>query len=166
MVLGVLVLTQSLCHAADATGVLRGNTVVVPARSFCNQFGVSLAWNGASERATAQTKQARLVLRIAAVYGEPMTQQHARELAATIAGWAAVRYLAGQASKLVPGPGWVVSGAVAAAGTWAIGRTAVAYFESGKQLTPPQLRALYRRLVRSRAADKQKTPGGECDKSI
>jgi small GTP-binding protein len=101
--------------------------------------------------------QARLVLRIAAVYGEPMTQQHARELAATIAGGAAVRYLAGQASKLVPGPGWVVSGAVAAAGTWAIGRTAVAYFESGKQLTPPQLRALYRRLVRSRAADKEDT---------
>jgi small GTP-binding protein len=94
--------------------------------------------------------QARLVLRIAAVYGEPMTQQHARELAATIAGGAALRYLAGQASKLIPGPGWVVSGAIAAAGTWAIGRTAMAYFESGKRLTPEQLRALYRRLVRRR----------------
>jgi small GTP-binding protein len=102
--------------------------------------------------------QARLVLRIAAVYGEPMTHQHAKELAATIAGGAALRYLAGQASKLLPGPGWVASGAIAAAGTWAIGRTAVAYFESGKRLTPAQLRALYRRLVRRRMAEEQ-APG-------
>ncbi|MBI5955378.1 MAG: GTP-binding protein [Chloroflexi bacterium] len=96
--------------------------------------------------------QVRLVLRIAAIYGEPMTADHARELVATIATGVFLRYLAQAAAKALPGPGWAISGGIAGAGTWAIGQVAVEYFESGKQLSPAQLQSLYRRLTRKGGA--------------
>jgi small GTP-binding protein len=92
--------------------------------------------------------QARMVLRLAAIYGESMTANHARELITTVAGGLALRYLAEEAAKVIPGPGWLASGGIAAAGTWAMGQVAVAYFESGKRLTPPEMRSLYKNLVR------------------
>jgi len=92
--------------------------------------------------------QVRLVLRIAAIYGESLSVRHARELLTTIAGSVALRYLAAQLGKFVPGPGWLVGAAVTGLGTWAIGRVAMLYFESGKQLTPRQLRRWYGRLLR------------------
>ncbi len=92
--------------------------------------------------------QVRLVLRIGAIHGESLSVRHARELLTTIAGGVALRYLAAQLGKLVPGPGWLIGAAVTGLGTWAIGRVALAYFESGKRLTPQQLRQRYRRLLR------------------
>ena len=92
--------------------------------------------------------QVRLVLRIAAIYGESMSVRHARELLTTMAGGIGLRYLAAELSKFVPGPGWLVAAGVTGLGTWAMGRVAVAYFEGGKRLTPEQLRQRYRRLLR------------------
>jgi small GTP-binding protein len=92
--------------------------------------------------------QVRLVLRIAAIHGESLSVRHARELLTTIAGGVALRYLAAQLGKLLPGPGWLIGAAVTGLGTWAIGRVALAYFEGGKRLTPQQLRQQYRRLLR------------------
>jgi small GTP-binding protein len=94
--------------------------------------------------------QARMVLRIAAIYGEPMSIQHAKELIATIVGGVALRYLAQEGTKVIPGPGWLVAAAVASAGTWAIGQVAVQYFEHGKELSPQQLNRLYRRRLKDR----------------
>jgi small GTP-binding protein len=92
--------------------------------------------------------QVRLVLRIGAVFGESLSASHARELLTTMAGGVAIRYLAGVLAKVIPGPGWLVSAAVNGIGTWAMGQAALAYFASGKQLTPKQLRERYKRLVR------------------
>jgi small GTP-binding protein len=92
--------------------------------------------------------QVRLVLRIATVYGESLSVRHARELLTTMAGSVALRYLAAELGKLIPGPGWLIAAGVTGLGTWAMGRVAVAYFESGKRLTPEQLREQYRRMVR------------------
>ncbi len=92
--------------------------------------------------------QVRMVLRIAATYGESLSVRHARELLTTMAGGVALRYLAAELGKLVPGPGWLIGAAVTGLGTLAIGRVAVAYFESGKRLTPEQLRRRYRWLMR------------------
>jgi small GTP-binding protein len=92
--------------------------------------------------------QIRLVLRIAAVYGEPMTARHARELGTTILGGLAVRYLAEEAAKLVPFGGDVISGAIAAAGTWAIGQVAIEYFENGKRFSRQQIQDLFGRYYR------------------
>ncbi len=88
--------------------------------------------------------QMRMVLRIAALYGEPVGSQYLRELFATVAGGLALRYVAGELAKAVPLGGDLVSGAIAAAGTWAIGMVAVEYFEEGKQISPNQLRLLFK----------------------
>ncbi len=92
--------------------------------------------------------QTRMVLRIAAAYGQAMNVSHARELLTTIGGGLLARYLAGQLAKLFPGPGWVVSAAMAAIGTWAIGEAARQYFEHGERLRPPDLRTIYRQLLK------------------
>jgi len=91
--------------------------------------------------------QIRLVLRLAALYGEPMetedAMKHARELIITIAGGLGFRYLAQQAAKLVPFGGDFVAGAIAGAATWSIGQVALEYYESGKKVKPTRLRELY-----------------------
>jgi small GTP-binding protein len=92
--------------------------------------------------------QIRLVLRVAAVYGEPMNAQHMRELVTTIAGGLFMRYLAEAAAKAVPFGGDLVAGAIAAAATWSIGQVAIEYFESGKKLTPSQINASFKRFYR------------------
>jgi small GTP-binding protein len=91
--------------------------------------------------------QIRLVLRLAALYGEKVdsadTTQHIRELIAVIAGGLGLRYLAEQAAKLVPFGGDFISGAIAGAGTWAMGQVALEYYESGSKLNPLSLRMMY-----------------------
>jgi uncharacterized protein (DUF697 family) len=84
--------------------------------------------------------QARMVLRLAAMYGENISAHYARELVMALAGGLVTRYVGMQLAKLVPGLGWVVAGIVAATGTTTIGRLAESYFRSGGQLTPSQLR--------------------------
>jgi len=103
--------------------------------------------------------QARMVLRIGAIFGEPMNLQHAKELVATIAGGLAVRYVAQEGAKFIPGAGWLVAGAVASAGTWAMGQVAVQYFEHGKKLNPQQLQTRFAELVRKRRRTTQPKRG-------
>jgi len=90
--------------------------------------------------------QVRMVLRIAAIYGESLSVRHAKELLTTVAGGVGLRFLASELAKVVPGPGWVVAGVIAGTGTWAMGQVAAAYFEHGKRLSPIQLNQMYRRL--------------------
>jgi uncharacterized protein (DUF697 family) len=90
--------------------------------------------------------QTRLILRIAAAYGQPMTVSHARELLTTMAGSLLSRYLGMQVAKLVPGLGWLVSSALSAMTTWGMGQAARYYFESGGEIALPNLRGLYRRM--------------------
>jgi uncharacterized protein (DUF697 family) len=92
--------------------------------------------------------QIRLVLRLAALYGEPMDNDdakgHARELIATLASGAGLRYLAEQAAKAVPFGGDFLAGAIAGAATWSIGQVALEYYENDKQLAPKRLKELYK----------------------
>lgn len=92
--------------------------------------------------------QMRLVLRIAALYDEPMTAKHVRELVATIVSGLTMRYLAEEAAKAVPFGGDLVSGAIAAAGTWTIGQVAIEYFESGKRFSRQQINDMFLRIYR------------------
>jgi uncharacterized protein (DUF697 family) len=90
--------------------------------------------------------QIRMILRLGAIYGEPLSAQHVRELIGAIAGGLAFRYLAEEAAKAVPIGGDLVSGAIAGAGTWAIGYVALEYYEGGKKLTPNQMREAFTRI--------------------
>lgn len=90
----------------------------------------------------------RLVLRIAALYGENLTAERAKEMVMASLGTWGIRYVGQQLAKLVPVGGWAVSGAVSAAGAWAIGQAAVEYFESGKTLSTRQLQDRFRTLLK------------------
>ncbi len=91
--------------------------------------------------------QVRLVLRLAALYGEQMdtadAMKHARELVVTMAGGLGLRYLAEELAKAVPFGGDFVAGAIAGAGTWAIGQVALEYYEGGKRISPNRIREMY-----------------------
>ena len=72
--------------------------------------------------------QMRLVLRIAAAHGEEVSNDRLPELLAVLGGGLAFRAVARELLDLVPGVGWAVKGAVAYAGTRALGEAAVRLF--------------------------------------
>lgn len=77
--------------------------------------------------------QARMVLNIAAAYGEDLSMERARELLGVLAAGFGLRALARQAVKLVPLGGWAAAAAIGYAGTVAMGRATMLYFERGGQ---------------------------------
>ena len=81
--------------------------------------------------------QIRMVLRICAAYGLDVDQQRAPELLATVGAGLGFRALARELLSVVPVLGWAVKGAVAYAGTRALGEATVRYCEA-RTATPPQ----------------------------
>jgi small GTP-binding protein len=94
------------------------------------------------------SNQIRMVMRLAALYNEPLQAGPTKELLITIGTGLAFRYVAEEAAKAVPIGGDLVSGAIAAAGTWALGQVALEYFEAGKQLNRVQLNQMFRRFYK------------------
>jgi uncharacterized protein (DUF697 family) len=74
--------------------------------------------------------QARLVLRIALAHGQVIDKDRALELLAVLGVGFGLRTVARELLDLVPVAGWAVKGAVAYAGTKALGEAAVRYFEA------------------------------------
>jgi uncharacterized protein (DUF697 family) len=77
--------------------------------------------------------QARMVLHIAAAYDVELSFQRARELLGVLAAGLGLRALTRQVVKVVPVGGWLASAAIGYAGTIAMGRSAMLYFERGGQ---------------------------------
>lgn len=78
--------------------------------------------------------QAKMLLQIAAAYGQPMSLARVKELACVVGGAFACRTVARQLVGVVPALGWAVKAAIGYAGTEAMGRAAIEYFESGGSL--------------------------------
>lgn len=78
--------------------------------------------------------QAKMLLQIAAAYGEPMSMERVKELAAVVGGAFALRSVARQVVAFVPALGWAVKAAIGYTGTQAMGRAAIEYFEEGGSL--------------------------------
>lgn len=78
--------------------------------------------------------QAKLVLQIAGLYGQPLDMGRMREVLAVVAGAFGLRAVARELADAVPGLGWGVKGAVAYSGTLAMGRAAIDCFEEGGTL--------------------------------
>jgi uncharacterized protein (DUF697 family) len=91
--------------------------------------------------------QARMVLNIAASYGEELSMDRARELLGVLAAGFGLRALSRQVVKLVPMGGWAASAVIAYAGTVTMGRAGILYFERGKQ----EIGAKEMAWIRSRA---------------
>jgi len=97
--------------------------------------------------------QARMVLNIAAAYGEDLSLERARELLGVLAAGFGMRALARQAVKLVPFGGWAAAAAIGYAGTVAMGRATMLYFErGGQELAEHEISE-----IRRRAAEEAKT---------
>lgn len=73
--------------------------------------------------------QVRLVLRIAHAHGEPVDSKRLPELLGVVVGGLGIRGIARQLAGSL-GPGWLVKGAIAYGGTFAIGGAAIKYFAS------------------------------------
>lgn len=74
--------------------------------------------------------QARLVLRIALAYGQEIDRERAVELLGVVGAGFGMRAVARELLDFVPVAGWALKGAIAYAGTKAIGEAAVRYFEA------------------------------------
>ena len=77
--------------------------------------------------------QARMVLYIAAAHGEELSMDRAKELLGVLAAGFGLRALSRQVVKLIPVAGWAAAAAIGYAGTVAMGRATVLYFERDKQ---------------------------------
>ena len=75
--------------------------------------------------------QAKMLLQIAAAYGQPLGMERVKELGAVVGGAFACRAVARQVAGVVPGLGWAVKAAIGYTGTMAMGRAAIDYFEAG-----------------------------------
>lgn len=78
--------------------------------------------------------QAKMLLMIAAAYGEELNLARVKELAALVGGAFACRTVARQMVSFVPALGWAIKAAVGYTGTIAMGRAAVEYYERGATL--------------------------------
>jgi len=74
--------------------------------------------------------QLRLVLRIAAAYGEEIDAERLPEILGVVGAALGFRTLARQAVGVIPIAGWAVQGAFAYAGTRTLGEAAIRYFEA------------------------------------
>ncbi len=75
--------------------------------------------------------QAKMLLMIAAAYGEELNMERVKELAALVGGAFACRAVARQLVTFVPALGWAVKAAIGYTGTVAMGRAAIEYYEGG-----------------------------------
>jgi uncharacterized protein (DUF697 family) len=74
--------------------------------------------------------QVRMVMRMAAAYGEELTAKRLNEILAVIGSGLVLRAAARQLLGLVPVAGWAVKGSIAYGGTYAMGEAAKKYFDS------------------------------------
>ena len=75
--------------------------------------------------------QAKMALEIAAAYGQPLTAERVKELAAVVGGAFACRTAARQLVAVVPGLGWAIKAGIGYGGTKAMGHAIVEFFENG-----------------------------------
>jgi len=75
--------------------------------------------------------QCKMILQIAAAYGEPLGAERIKELAAVVGGAFVLRAVARQALAFIPGFGWAIKAGIGYSGTLGMGYAALEYFEEG-----------------------------------
>jgi uncharacterized protein (DUF697 family) len=92
--------------------------------------------------------QLRMVLALATMHEQELTQQRALEILGVVGAGLGFRTLARELLGVLPGPAWLVKGGIGYAGTRALGEAAGRYFEAGAPATPNRLTTLAKRLRR------------------
>lgn len=109
--------------------------------------------------------QAKMVLQVAAAYGEPLGAERIKELATVVGGAFVFRTVARQFVGLVPGFGWAIKAGIGYSATIAMGYAAIEYFEAGgdpKELAEKLREARDQAIERARAG----RGAGEADEVI
>ena len=75
--------------------------------------------------------QAKMLLQIAAAYGQPLGAERIKELGVIVGGGFTLRAVARQLLDFIPGFGWALKAAIGYSGTLAMGYAALQYFEEG-----------------------------------
>jgi len=113
--------------------VLRPAVVDAIVRRFARQngiLGVAIFVPGA-DFPVLTLNQLRMLFRIAAAYGEEIDKERLPEVLAVVGAGLGFRTVAREALGFIPALGWAVKGGIAYAGTKALGKAAVTYFEQG-----------------------------------
>ena len=142
------VLAQRLGEAATPLAarlpVLRDAVCDQLIESFARRNGVLAAavFVPGADLPVLTLNQARLVLRIASAYGVEIDAQRLPELLGVLGAGLGFRTVAREALDFVPVAGWLVKGAVAYAGTRALGEAARRYFAArAEEATQPRAAA-------------------------
>jgi uncharacterized protein (DUF697 family) len=125
-------LGESSTALAARLPVLRGEVSAELIRRFSRQNGVigAAVFVPGVDMPILTLNQARLVLRLALAHGQAVDRDRGLELAGVVGLGFGFRAVARELLGVVPFAGWAVKGAVAYAGTRAIGEAAVRYFEA------------------------------------
>ena len=112
--------------------VLRGPVVdeVIRLSARRNALVSAAVWVPGADLPVLTLNQARLVLRIALAYGQEVDGSRLPELLGVVGAGFGLRAFARELLDLVPVAGWAAKGAVAYAGTRALGEAARRYFEA------------------------------------
>lgn len=103
----------------------------VKSTSFQNAVIGGVAFIPGADMPLMTANQAKMVLQIAAAYGQPLGTERIKELAAVVGGAFAMRTVARQFVGLIPGFGWALKAGIGYSGTLAMGYAAIEYFENG-----------------------------------
>lgn len=95
--------------------------------------------------------QIRMVLHIAAAYGEDVGLDRALEILSVVSTGFVFRALARQALDFVPGFGWAFKAGIGFSGTVALGQAAVAYFEAGAPLRTSRMQRINRAIEQGKS---------------
>ena len=146
--------------AGDAAAALAARLPAVR-RSYCDHVILAnAAQNGVigavviipgADMPAMTANQIRMVLKIAAGYGEDVGLDRALEILSVVGTAFVFRTLARQALDFVPGFGWALKGAVGFTGTVALGQAAIAYFEAGAPLQLSRMQRINRQVDRVRS---------------
>ena len=108
-----------------------------------------VVWIPGADLPVMTLNQVRMVLQIGAAYGEDAGPQRAPEVLAVVGAGLGLRTAAREALGFVPVAGWALKGALGYAGTLALGRAAVKYYESGAvPVDPSRVKGLLSRVAR------------------
>ncbi|HET6350826.1 MAG TPA: DUF697 domain-containing protein [Coriobacteriia bacterium] len=103
----------------------------VKSTAFQNAVIGGVAFIPGADMPLMTANQAKMVMQIAAAYGEPLGAERVKELATVVGGAFVLRTIARQFVGLLPGFGWALKAGIGYSGTLAMGYAAIEYFEGG-----------------------------------
>ena len=109
----------------------------------------AVIWVPGADMPVMTLNQVRMVLQIGAAYGEDIGPQRVPEVLTVVGAGLGLRTAAREALGFVPVAGWAVKSAMGYAGTLALGRAAVKYYESGVvPVDPSRVKGLLNKVAR------------------